>query len=111
MTNIRQMNTSTRGPSNRLRADTLNADRETALHLLRSCFAAEISCFTEISRYLRDDSASSRELLEDILEMEQEHAAELAGMLQIHRLSALSRKARGAPHVSREPRLKTAASL
>jgi rubrerythrin len=107
MNDITPMRSQVRGPASSNRRDTFTADRNTAVQLLRSCFAAEISCFAEISRYVRDDSASSRALLEKILEMEREHAEQLAGMLQIHRLSTLARKARA----SSETQLRTAASL
>jgi hypothetical protein len=61
-----------------------NPERDAALNLLRSCVDAELDCFTEVFRYVRDGRARSHDLLEHILAIEHEHAASLVSALKTH---------------------------
>ena len=66
-------------------AGGLRADRRTAVQFLNACVEAEIACFGEILRYVGANTPRTRRLLEDVLRLEEEHAQELLGVLQIHR--------------------------
>jgi hypothetical protein len=72
---LRLVKPSRRGP---------RADRDTALGLLRACLATEMRCVAEIVRHARSAPEASRKLLEDVLAIEEEHAAGLMGVLRMH---------------------------
>ena len=62
----------------------ITTDRETAFRLLQGCVGAELRCLGELLSYLRENAAGTRHLLEEVLRLEEEHAEELVGLLQLH---------------------------
>ena len=62
----------------------LMTDRENALSLLHASVATEVRCVAEVVRYALTAPNASRKLIEDILAVQEEHAAELVGVLRAH---------------------------
>ena len=65
-------------------AGRVQTDRETAFKLLQGCVGAELRCLGELLRYLRENTSGTRHLLEEVLRLEERHAEELVGLLQLH---------------------------